>query len=179
MFLDSDKFDGHILRADSDNRTDLVIAERFKPQQDDTPVHETELADPVVELADLLRIRIGILVRVDIDTQRHPLSGTFLFSVGIKAGIQRNTVDPRLGAAVPLERGKTFPEFDQNILEQVIDLIIVLRKHVADRVDGCFVFMDESCEFQFLCVHRCFRIVSSFRRREGKKTTPDLQKIIK
>ena len=66
-----------------------------------------------------------------------------LLSVGRDACVQTHAVDPCARVAASLELLKSFPKVDEHLFEKVSHLILVLGEHIANRVDGALLLLDE------------------------------------
>lgn len=87
----------------------------------------------------------------------------------IDAVVQADPVYPGLCAAFPLKVLKAFPQPDQNVLVQVVNFVFVVRKHVADGIDGAFMLSDDVYELLFLCVHVVFSVFNLLDRQPSEK----------
>ena len=76
-----------------------------------------------------------------------------LLAVDGDTGVQGHLVNPCLQVALALKRGTTLPQLDERFLEEVIDLLLVLGKHIAHGVDGALVLADDACKFGFVDFH--------------------------
>ena len=154
MFLDSDQFDGDVLRGDADDLPDFLIAHVFEPKQDDGPIDHAEFVDAAVELLDLLCVVVGVGEEVDVHRERHGLHAAFLLALGGEAGVEADAPNPSLHVALPLERVEAPPQVDERLLEQVVHLVLVLREEVAHGEDGVFVCLHDVRKFRFFLFHR-------------------------
>ena len=67
----------------------------------------------------------------------------FLLSFFQKAGGTSYAVNPRVYFRHRLKGVYATPLVDEHLLKQVIHLVLVLRKHVANGVDGTFVCTEQ------------------------------------
>ena len=153
FFLDSMQLEGNILHRDTHDGADLLVAKAFQPQEDDGAVHQAQLIDTGIKPFGLQGPVVRILKRVDVHAQRYALPSLPAFFVGIETAVQRDTVNPGPDVGFRAEGVVPLPEPDQNLLEEVVNLIRVLREHVAHRIDGALVFPDQLGEYLFLVVH--------------------------
>ena len=117
-------------------------------------IHQPQLIDTSIQALSLQRPVIRVLKRVDVHAKRYPLSAqTFLFLVSVETAVERDTVNPGPDIGFRAERIVSLPEPDQYLLEEVVNLIRVLREHVAHRVDGALMLPDQLGECLFLVFH--------------------------
>ena len=126
MFLDSDQFDGDVLRGDANDLPDFLIVHIFKPKQDDGPIDHAEFVDAAVELLDLPGVVVGVGEEVDVHRERHGFHAAFLLALGSEAGVEADAPNPSLHVALPLECAEASPQIDERLLEQVVHLVLVL-----------------------------------------------------
>ena len=130
----------------------LFIAHVLKPQQHDGSVKGLQTLDACVQHVGLLVVGIVLVKQVDALHQRLGLAD-LLLAVDGDTGVQGHLVDPCLQVALAAEGLKPLPQFDKSLLEEVIDLLLVLREHVAHCVDGALVLTDDARKFSFVKLH--------------------------
>ena len=153
FFLDSMELEGNILHRNTHDGADFLVAQAFEPKENDGAVHQAQLIDTGIQALRLQRPVIRILKGVDVHAQGDTLSAPAPFLVGIEAAVERNPVNPGPDIGLRAERIVALPEPDQNLLEEVINLIRVLREHVAHRVDSALMLPDHLGEYLFLVIH--------------------------
>ena len=159
FFLDTGQFYANIVGRDADYCSNFIVADAFEPKQDKASVDKVEARNAVVEDADLLSLRIVGLVGVDVHCQRNGLGTTALLLVLIDGCVERHAVNPRLCAATAFVLVEAVPKPDKDFLEQVVDFVLVGRKHIAHRVDGSLVLPYQKFKLMFfVVVHDSFNL---------------------
>ena len=143
----------NVLHRDAHDGADLLIAQAFEPKEDNAAVHQAQPIDAGIQALGLQRPVVRILKGVNVHAEGHPFAAPPSFLVGVEAAVERNPVNPRPDIGLRAERIVTLPEPDQYLLEEVVDLVRVLREHVAHRVDGALVLPDQLGEYLFLVIH--------------------------
>ena len=99
---------------------------------------------------------------VDIHCQRYRLDTTAFLLVLIDGRIQRHSVNPSACIAAALVGVETVPKPNQDFLKQVVDFGLVVREHVAHRVDGPLVLPHQKFKLMFfVAVHNAFSLQRS------------------
>ena len=143
----------NILHRYAHDGPNLLVAQTFKPKKNDAAVHQAQPIDAGIQALGLQRPVVRILKGVDVHAEGHPFAAPPSFLVGVEAAVERNPVNPGPDIGLRAERIVALPEPDQNLLEEVVDLVRVLREHVAHRVDGALVLPDQLGEYLFLVIH--------------------------
>ena len=74
---------------------------------------------------------------------------SLLLSVRRNACIEADPVNPGAHAAFSTELCKSFPKVYKDVLEQVGDLLLILREHVADGIYRPFMFSYDLRKIEF------------------------------
>ena len=142
-----------ILHRDAHDCPDFLIAQAFEPKEDDAAIHQPQPIDTGIQTLGLKSPVVRIFKRVDVYAQRDTFTAPTPFLIGIEAAVESNPVNPGPDIGFCAERIVTLPEPDQNLLEEVVNLVRVLRKHVAYRVDSALMLPDQLGEYLFFILH--------------------------
>ena len=143
----------NILHRYTHDGPDLLVAQAFEPEKDDAAVHQAQTVNAGIQAFGLQRPVVRIFKGVNVHAQGHPLAAPPTIFVGIEAAVQRHTVNPGPDIGLRAEGIVTLPEPDQYLLEEVVDLVRVLREHITHRVDRALMLPDHLGEKLFLVIH--------------------------
>jgi len=80
----------------------------------------------------------------------------------VNGRVERDAINPGLRGAASLVVVEAVPKPNQNFLKEVVDFGLVVREHVANRVDGPLVLPHQKFKLMFfVVVHNAFSLQRS------------------
>ena len=131
--FNSNQLHRNVFGGNAGDGSDLLVAEVLQPEQDEGAVHDAQLVDARIELADLFGVLVGVGVEVGGHFEGHALTASLLLAVVGDACVEGDTPDPGVHLRLAPETVEAFPEVDEDFLEQVVDLssTIVLKSFLV------------------------------------------------
>lgn len=117
LLPDAHQTNRYVFGGDTEDLTNLVVAEVFKPQQHDDPVKRLQTRDTPMQQVHSLRSLLLRVEEVDVHCQRHSLATT-LAAIERNTSVERHAVNPTTqGFVAPLILRQSTLDVDQRLLK--------------------------------------------------------------